>query len=67
MPRALCKCIGTLAERLHHIIQKWGPPEGLAQLHIDGAAASDDIGVLQRAPHDHDGVVQRAVCLVQEL
>jgi hypothetical protein len=37
------------------------------ELHVDGAAAGDDGRVLERAAHDHDRVVQRALRLVDEL
>lgn len=42
-------------------------PQVLGQLHVDRAAAGHHQRALERAPHNHDGVVQRAVGLVQEL
>ena len=42
-------------------------PEVARDLHVVGAASWEHRGVLQRPPHDHDGVVQGAVGLVQEL
>ena len=53
-----------LAVCLH---QSGHPPEMLGQLHVDCASASNNIWILQGAPHDHDRVVQRPVRLIQEL
>mmetsp|Transcript_46084 Transcript_46084/g.117009 ORF Transcript_46084/g.117009 Transcript_46084/m.117009 type:complete len:295 (-) Transcript_46084:932-1816(-) len=38
-----------------------------AKLHLDGAAAAYDLRVAHGAAYDHDGVVQRALGLVDEL
>mmetsp|Transcript_1025 Transcript_1025/g.3241 ORF Transcript_1025/g.3241 Transcript_1025/m.3241 type:complete len:391 (+) Transcript_1025:163-1335(+) len=37
------------------------------QLHLDGPAAGDDGRVLEQPARVHDGVVQRALCLLDEL
>jgi hypothetical protein len=36
-------------------------------LHLNGASPCHHLSVLQSAPHNHDGIVQRAVCLINEL
>jgi hypothetical protein len=39
----------------------------LAELHLDGAATSDDLMVLVGTTDDHDRVVKRAVCFLHKL
>lgn len=42
-------------------------PQVARHLHVDGASAGHHHGALERAAHNHDGIVQRAVGLVEEL
>jgi hypothetical protein len=36
-------------------------------LHVYGASTSHDMGVLQGSPHNHDGIMQAALCFINEL
>eukprot|EP00047_Mylnosiga_fluctuans_P001742 m.221713 g.221713 ORF g.221713 m.221713 type:complete len:557 (-) comp10637_c0_seq1:26-1696(-) len=42
-------------------------PQELAELHLNGTATSNNGVVLDRATHNHDGIVQRALRLLDEL
>ena len=62
---------GARQRRYDHLLLAGNGARVLAQearrLHLDGAAARHDRVVLDRAAHDHDGVVERALGLLDEL
>ena len=38
-----------------------------AELHVNGTATGHHRGILHGSPHNHDGIMQAALCLIDEL